>query len=162
MIFLKHQQKVQLNGIPITLEASAEIIEILKYVSKEDVRKIPIKLIKFFEKIASPNYNVKINPNKSLYEQNIKEKTKDIITIIYRNYWCNEEERKALDSQLIENDSKYEETLRKKYDPNDLFKRDIQSPIFQEKENNNQEAIVKYKESIIKRIINKIKRFLGK
>lgn len=139
-------------------EASAEIIEILKYVSKEDIEKIPIKLRLFFQKVASPNYNVKINPNKTLYEQNIKEKTKDIITIIYRNYWCNEEERKVLDSKLIENDRKYEENLRK-YNSNDLFKRDIQPPIFQEKENNYQVAMVKYKESIIKRITNKIKRF---
>lgn len=92
-------------------DASAELIEILNYLPKSEVEKIPLKLREFFKKVANPNYIVKINPEKSLDQQNIKEKTKDLITVMYRNYWCNEEERKLLDAQLIENDKRYEEKI---------------------------------------------------
>ena len=150
-------------------EASAEVNEILKYFPKSKVEKIPLKLRGFFEKSASRDYIVKIDSNKTLDKQeNIKEKTKDLMTIIYRNYWCNEEERKELDKKLIENDIKYEEELKKKYNPNDIFKNNVE----EKKIENNQEKeagemennlnIVEQKESIFKRLINKIRNIFHK
>ena len=58
-------------------EASAELIEILRYIPKTEVEKIPLKLRGFFEDVTNPNYNVRIAPRKPLEEQDIKEKTKD-------------------------------------------------------------------------------------
>lgn len=104
-------------------EASAELIEILNYLPKSEVEKIPLKLRSFFEKVANKNYIVKIDPYKPLDKQNIKEKTKDLIAIIYRNYWCNTEERKLLDEKLIENDKRHEEKLKEQYNPDDIFKK---------------------------------------
>ena len=106
-------------------EASAEINEILKYVPKEEVEKIPSKLREFFREISSKDYVTNINPNMPLDKQQIKEKTKDIIALIYRNYWCSEEERKELDQKLIENDKKFEEELREKYNPDNIFKNNV-------------------------------------
>lgn len=103
-------------------EASAEISEILLYLPNEYIQKIPKKLREFFEKVKSKNYISKIDPYKVLEEQEIKAKTKTLLTIIYRNYWCSEEEKKELDKILIENDRKYEKELRQKYNPNDIFK----------------------------------------
>ncbi len=150
-------------------EASAEVNEILKYFPKSKVEKIPLKLRGFFEKSASRDYIVKIDSNKTLDKQeNIKEKTKDLMTIIYRNYWCNEEERKELDKKLIENDIKYEEELKKKYNPNDIFKNNVEEKKIennQEKEAGEREKnlnIVEQKESIFKRLINKIRNIFHK
>lgn len=106
-------------------EASAEINEILKYLPKEEVEKIPSKLREFFKEISSKDYVTNINPNIPLDKQQIKEKTKDIIALIYRNYWCSEEERKELDQKLIENDKKFEEELREKYNPDNIFKNNV-------------------------------------
>ena len=103
-------------------EASAELNIIFQYAPNEYVEKIPRRLREFFIKVESKTYHPTINPNKTLEEQNIKEKTKDLIAIIYRNYWCNEEERKELDQKIIENDKKYEEELREKYNPDNIFK----------------------------------------
>ena len=89
---------------------------------KEEVEKIPSKLREFFKEISSKDYVTNINPNIPLDKQQIKEKTKDIIALIYRNYWCSEEERKELDQKLIENDKKFEEELREKYNPDNIFK----------------------------------------
>lgn len=106
-------------------EASAEINEILKYMPKEEVEKIPSKLREFFKEVASKDYVTNINPDLPLDKQQIKEKTKDIIALIYRNYWCSEEERKELDQKLIENDRKFEEELREKYNPDNIFKNNV-------------------------------------
>ena len=103
-------------------EAATEINEILGYLPKEYVEKIPIKLRTFFYKIRKVDYESKINPNKQLDEQELKSKTKILLTIIYRNYWCNEEEREKLDKILIENDKNNEEKLREIYNPENIFK----------------------------------------
>lgn len=103
-------------------EASAEISEILSYLPNEYIQKIPRKLRDFFEQVKSKDYISKIDPYKILEEQELKPKTKTLLTIIYRNYWCNEKEREELDKILIENDNKYEEELREKYNPENIFK----------------------------------------
>jgi hypothetical protein len=142
-------------------EASAELNMLFQYVPNEYIEKIPRRLRDFFIKVESKTYQPTINPNQTLEEQNIKEKTKDLIAIIYRNYWCNEEERKELDQKIIENDKKYEEELSKKYNPDNLFNKNKnieQEEIYSEKEVSQNIAMVEYKESIFKRIINKIRR----
>lgn len=104
-------------------EASAEINEILGYLPTEYVEKIPAKLREFFNKVKKEDYVSKIDPYKQLDEQELKPKTEILLTIIYRNYWCNEEERAELDKILIENDKKYEEELRERYNPDNIFKK---------------------------------------
>lgn len=104
-------------------EASAEINEILGYLPTEYVEKIPAKLREFFLKVKKEDYVSKIDPYKRLNEQQLKPKTRTILTIIYRNYWCDEEERAEIDKILMENDKKYEEGLREKYNPDNIFKK---------------------------------------
>lgn len=104
-------------------EAAAEVNELLGYFPKEYVEKIPAKLREFFDKVRKKDYVSNIDPYKFLDEQDLKPKTKSLITVLYRNYWCDEEERKKLDKILIENDRKYEEELRKKYNPDNIFKK---------------------------------------
>ena len=104
-------------------EASAEINEILKYLPEEYVGKIPTKLRDFFKKVEDKEYITNIDQNKPLDEQDIKPKTQTLLTILYREYWCNEKEKAELDKILIENDRKYEEELREKYNPDNIFKK---------------------------------------
>ncbi len=135
-------------------EASAELIEILRYIPKTEVEKIPLKLRGFFEDVSKPNYSVRIDPRKPLEEQDLKEKTKDLITVIYRNYWCTEEEKRILDKQLLENDKKYEEELRKKYDPDKLFEKNTKV-----QENEDTKELIKYeKHGIIYKLFSWIRR----
>ena len=136
-------------------EASAELIEILNYVPKSEVEKIPLELRSFFEKAAKPGYSVQIDPYKSLNQQVLKEKTKDLITVIYRNYWCTEEERKLLDERLIENDRVYEEKLQMKFDPKLVFENKVKQRINDVKAS--QELIEKKSQSFIQNIFAKIR-----
>lgn len=115
-------------------EASAEINEILGYLPTEYVEKIPTKLREFFNKVKKADYVSKIDPYKQLDEQELKPKTKTLLTVIYRNYWCNEEERADLDKILIENDKKYEKELRERYNPDNIFKKKEKEEQFEEVE----------------------------
>ena len=104
-------------------EASAEIDEILGYMPEEYVNKVPIKLREFFKKVKVKDYISNIDPNKLLNEQDLKNKTRTLITVLYRNYWCSPEEKAELDKKLIENQKKYDEELREKYNPDNIFKK---------------------------------------
>lgn len=115
-------------------EASAELNKILEHLPNEYIEKIPTKLIEFFQKVESKEYNTNIDPYKQLSEQKLLPKTKTLLSMLYRNYWCNEEERKELDSILAENDRKYEMELREKYNPDNIFKRKDQNEEIKEVE----------------------------
>lgn len=142
--------------------ASAEINDILQYLSDEQVNKIPKEMRLFLEEKADKNYISHINPNKRIIDQDITSKTKDILVVFYRNYWGNDEKRKEVNEILMENEQKHQEELRKKYNPDDVFKNEIK-PISYEKHESNQLEIVKYKnENIFVKIINKIKMIFKK
>lgn len=147
-------------------EASAEINEILKYLPKEEVEKIPSKLREFFKEVSSKDYVTNINPNMPLDKQQIKEKTKDIIALIYRNYWCSGEERKEIDQKLIENDRKFEEELREKYNPDNIFKNNVTTTKKEEpevKEEKIEQSLVPQEtEKWYQRFLNMIKRWFEK
>ena len=147
-------------------EASAEINEIFKYLPKEEVEKIPSKLREFFKEVSSKDYVTNINPDLPLDKQQIKEKTKDIIALIYRNYWCSEEERKELDQKLIENDKKFEEELREKYNPDNIFKNNVTTT----KKEESEEKEAKIEQSLVpqetgkwyQRFLDMVKRWFKK
>ena len=145
--------------------ASAEINEILKYLSVEQVNKIPKKLRLLFEEIAEEDYIPHINPNKRIIEQDITPKTRDILIIFYRKYWANDERRQEIDKKLIENEKRYQKELREKYNPDNLFKvenKEKTAEVFEKVNVSNEVSIVKYKESILKKLINKIKSIFNK
>lgn len=140
-------------------EATREINIILSYLPTEYVEKIPLKLRTFFENVESKEYIPDIDPYKQLDEQNLKAKTQTLLTIIYRNYWCNEQEKAELDKILIENDKRYEEALREKYNPDDIFQNRKKESIVLEDTNL---PIEVKKENFLKRLIKFIKRIFIK
>ena len=141
-------------------EAYAEIDEILGYLPDEYVNKIPVKLREFYKKAKDKEYVSKIDPYKTLDNQKIKPKTKTLLIIIYREYWCNEEEKNRLDKVLIENDKKYETKLREKYNPDNIFKKKNNS---QKVEKTREVALVTYENNIwYKKVIEFIGNILKK
>lgn len=137
----------------IKIEAK-EMNELLNsIVPNEYVLKIPQKFREFLKRIEDKEYVFNVDLNKDIDEQNITEKTKDLITVIYRNYWCNEEERENLDRILTKNEREYQEKLREKYNPDNLFKK-------QNEENQvhpENVSLIEYKTNTI---FDKIKEFI--
>ena len=73
---------------------------------------------------------------------------------MYENYWCPEEEKQDLQKKFYENEQKYQEELRQKYNPDNIFSKKNKNIIEIE---DNQTQLIEYKETIFRRILNKIK-----
>ena len=116
--------------------------------------KLPKKLLNLIKENSYSKYFIEVDVNKTLEEQNIRKETKDILVVLKYNYWSNEEEKRNIIERLNENEKKYEEELREKFNPNNLFKnreyklRKIEDSV----------DMLEYKKSFFKKIRNWFKR----
>ena len=130
----------------------SEVLEILNYCPKSDVEKLPTKMINLFKQNQLEGANINIDPNKTIFEQNICEETLVTMCLIYINYWATKEEKSELDKILKENQEKINEL----YDYSNMFKNvnteekvSVETKKEQTEINNN---LVEYKESIFSKI----------
>ena len=135
-------------------EAAVEFNIILEYTSEELKNKIPKKFLDFLQSIQSKTYKFEYDKTKKLDEQKLKPKTRGLIALVYQDYICNEAEKEEYIQKSQKLIKQIEESKREKYNPNDIFK---DKKIENDKDTTNTVEIVEYKESIIKRIIRKIK-----
>ena len=139
-------------------EAYVEVLEILKHMEKQYVEKIPIKLRNFFQENASKEYNFHINLTIPLEENKFKDNTLSILAMLNLNYWCDDEEhKKELISQYRENEQRYQEELRQKYNPDNLFQNKKRTSIQPSQFVQDDFPLVTVKESIVTKLIKKLK-----
>lgn len=139
----------------INSEVYVDISIIIKMMPIEMKEKISKSFINFIEKNKSNNYVSNINPKIPIREQNIRKETKEMLGIIYRDYLCSNEERNKLlkqEEQEEQEIKQYEEELRQKYDPNDIFK-NKQKEYNYEKEKANVAMVEYKKETLIEKIL---------
>ena len=129
------------------LNSLYQVSEIINYLSPELKNKIPKKLLTYFEQNKSKNYNWNL------------ENTKEILTMIYKEYLCDEKEKLEIEKVLIENEINYQKSLSKKYS-SDVFSKKNRVSVYTDKTSNVE--LLKQEESIFKRIINKIKSIFKK
>lgn len=134
--------------------AYVEILEIINHMGEEYKRKIPSKLLNFFEENKDLNYTYQLT--KTTNNGVFLDETISLLSMLESKYWATPEEKAILDKALKDNEIEYQKQLKEKYNPDNLFKK-------QDKMKNNEEvttnevAMTVYKESIFKRFINKIK-----
>lgn len=139
-------------------ESYTEVLTILNYMETEYQEKIPKKLIDFFERNSAKDYKFDIDLAIPLKEQKLKAKTLSLLAMLNLNYWCkSDEEKQELIKHYSENEKRYQEELREKYNPDNIFKKRNQENQIEENIIQNEVALVEYKESIFRRFINKIK-----
>lgn len=139
--------------------AMAEVLYYLKGIRNEDLAKIPKKLIDFLEENSNKNYICNFDYTKPLKELNLTDESKGIIAMICYYYWCNTEENKQkLISIFNQNEKIYQEEMKEKYDPKKIFEERNEKNI-QKIKTNETVDVVKYKESKLKKIINKLKNY---
>lgn len=73
--------------------AYSEVLEVLKFISKEDYEKIPNSKIEIFEANQNKEYIFEYDPNKTLEEQNVSKIAKAIIGLLFRDYWSTDEQK---------------------------------------------------------------------
>ena len=145
-------------------EVAVEINSIFDNMSIDVLNKIPLKIRDFFKNNASSTYSFEYDKTKSLNEQNIKDKTRGMIALLYRDYVCNDAERKEYNDIYTEFLNKKEEEKRTLYNPNDIFKK-ADNKICEnnyDTENINYLEVIDNKPNFIKRIFNKILSFFKK
>lgn len=67
-------------------EAYSEVLEILRHMDKFYVNMIPKKIIMFFYDNCSLDYEFRMT--KSIGEENLKDKTLDLLALLNLNYWA--------------------------------------------------------------------------
>lgn len=136
--------------------AYKEIHEILKFVPKEDLDKIPTKFIEMVQKKMNKEYEFSINCNIDfLEEQKLMVETRTILAYIFLNYWATEKQKETINIKFKKDIEEAEEEKRKLYDV-DVFKNKRQM----ERSNTEElEMIVYKKENFISKIFNKIISF---
>lgn len=93
-------------------KAYKEVIEILNFVPKESVDKIPQAMLNTFKANVDENYDFKIDINTSFEEQELLDETKAILANIFRDYWATPyqkvriEEKEKHDRQIIEEEKR--------------------------------------------------------
>ena len=127
-------------------EALDEVLQVLKYTEKALIDKIPKKLIEFFERNAKTKSELNIDSNIKIEEINLKPKSKSLLGMIYRNYWCDSDERKKYDEILMQNEEKIQLKAREIYNPEKIFE-DVKKQNI-ESEENNESSIIVYKKNI--------------
>jgi hypothetical protein len=106
-----------------TREAYAEVDSFIECLDSYDKNKVPESIRKYFKKEKSKNYNKIIDVNQPIKDQNLKDETLAIIAMLNLKYWCDdEEEKKILMTIYSENEKKYQNELKEKYDIEKIFK----------------------------------------
>lgn len=121
--------------------AYSEVLEILKYVSKEDYEKIPNSKIELFETNHNKEYVFKYNPNKTLDEQNVSKTAKAIIAILFRDYWATEIQKEKIINKQNYDRMKLEEEKRTRYNSDNLFKNNEKKVIMNDVEKKEELAL---------------------
>ena len=148
-------------------EAAVEVLDILDNTNKPDVDKIPTSFIKFLVDNASEDYRVNLDHSKLISEMNLKEKTKEILGVIYINWWCDKKDKENYTKQIKELEVKRQEEIKEKYNPNKIFEnknkvQEYTNATKMDTVQNEVVAMIEYKESIFKKIWNKILNFFNR
>ena len=106
--------------------AYTEVIEILKYVPDEDIKKIPIDKIEFYKTNMDKEYKYELDITKEFKDQKISEITKAILANIFRDYWATPLQKEKIMQKEKYDLEKLEEKKRKKYNPDELFRKDTE------------------------------------
>lgn len=139
--------------------AYRQVLEILKHIPANDYEKIPEKRLRLFEKYAKKDMEFYYDTTISFEEQNISEKTKILIAMLYRDYWATEKQK----NMILENEKAYlrkvEQEKSEKYKTKNIFtKQEVETKKDEPVKN---VELEKYSESAFRKFINKLKRIFS-
>lgn len=142
-------------------KAYTEVLEILKYFSKEELSKIPNETIDFFEKNKDVNYDFKIDNPEKFYESGISKKAYSIFTVLASQYFLNDEQNEKLENMLKRNSIEAEKIKRELYNPDNLFSNSSKNKLNMKEPQNTSISIME-KKTFLQKIIEKIKNIFKK
>ena len=139
-------------------KAYTEVLEILKYMPKEDVNKIPTEMIEMFENKRDKSYLFNVKETDDFADLNILDETEAIFVNIFRDYWATSEQKKKIIEKQNYDKSIIEKEKMEKYNPDNIFKQpEILKNNIDIVENKKETSLVEVKESLFIKFINFIK-----
>lgn len=138
--------------------AYREVVEILKYVPDEDVKKIPKEKLEFYKNNMDGEYNYKLDMTKKIEEQEMLDITKAILANIFRDYWATPYQKERIEAKEKYDLEKLAEEKRKKYNLDNIFKEKKEEIVI----DNTNLPIEINKETFFKKLISFIKRLFNK
>ena len=102
--------------------AYAEVCEVLSYMEKEQLNKVPSELLSFFYKNRKKGHISRIDKDDIFNKDNISRKALSILAYINMNYWASEEHKIELRKIYQINEFKLDLERREKYSV-DVFKK---------------------------------------
>lgn len=137
-------------------EAFSEVYEILNIMPNTLSNKIPQKFKEIIKRERADSYIPRIS--EPIDECPLKEETIIILALIYRDFLCDEKERKELKARDAESLRVFEEELREKYNPDDIFKKKRQEKEEQEVQTEEKSIVVIEEQKWYQKIFKIIKR----
>lgn len=104
----------------------AEVFEILSYMKKEEVMRIPINVLEYIKNERSKTYQSRIDKNDLFNPDNIDQRSLNLLAWLMMDYMGTEEQRAKLIKIGKENDRKREEAKKAKYSTDVFDKQEIQ------------------------------------
>ena len=118
---------------------------------------------------ADKDYIPNFDPKATIKEMNLLQETKDILSVIYLNYWAESQEEKEQFYEILnQNQKKLDEEKREKYHPDKIFDNQPETVTNATDENvssvpvKQEEALVVSSENIFHKFILKIKEWIKK
>jgi len=136
-------------------KAYTEVLEILRFLPRDEYDKIPKEEIDFYESHRDKEYQYNYDPSKGLNEQAISREANAVLVSIFRDFFASEVQKEKLNQILTTNEQRQQAQLREQYNPNHIFQNKAKKAKTAELENN--EKMVPYKESIFAKLFKKIR-----
>lgn len=104
--------------------AFKEVYDILQNADDKLIDKIPKNFIAFLQNNMNKDYQTNIDINIDIDKQKILPETEDILSLIYRSYWCTEEEKIEFSNRDKQELIEIEENKKKQYgDISEIFEK---------------------------------------
>lgn len=136
--------------------AYTEVYTILQELNEEEYDKIPPEVVEAIKVNRNEEYEYELDDELELKEQPMLPETKAILFNLFRDYLATPEQKAKIIRMQNEERQKNELKKQQRYNT-EVFANRQEKDISQEK--NEEIQIVKYKENLFKRILDKIKRF---
>ncbi len=135
-------------------KAYTEVLEILKYMPKNDVDKIPKEMLDTFEYKKDTNYNFIVDENQDFSKLKILDETEAIMVNIFKDYWATPEQKVKIQEKMQGDIRLIEEEKKAKFN-GDIFKKKESTKIENEvqKDNTNNLPMEIKKEKFYEKIL---------
>lgn len=137
-------------------EAFSEVDAILELMPVNLLKKIPEKFRQIIKSEKSTNYKPIIS--EPIEEFELKEESIIILALIYRDFLCSKEEKEKLKLRDAQRVREAEDEIRKKYNPDDIFKNRNNRKIDKNEDIVTETSIAVIEERWYEKLFNIIKR----